>query len=138
MPRRFVLFFLRDHRLLARYIGVGLASAAIEFGLFSLLYLRLEWALLLANCTAVAIAMMFNFSAHRYFTFGVVDDTRRRLWRYLGMQSVALVMNNALVWLFIKEWAMWAPLAKGLQIGIVFLWTFSVSRLVVFKEGEGA
>ena len=138
MPRRVVHFFLHDRRLFLRYIGVGAASAAIELSLFSLLYLTLVWPLFVANGAALSCALLFNFLAHRQFTFRVIDRALNRLRWYGVMQIVAISLNNLLVWVFIMEWGWWAPIAKVTQIGLVFLWTFSFARLVVFSSRAGS
>lgn len=138
MARRVVRFFLHDRHLLLRYLAVGLASAAIELSLFSLFYLASSWPLLAANGCALAWALLFNFLAHRRFTFKATDRALHRLRWYAVMQLVAISLNNVLVWTFIKEWGWWPPLAKVTQIGLVFVWSFSFSRLVVFARWAGS
>lgn len=136
MPERLWSFFFRDHRLFVRYILVGIASALIEFSLFSLLYQWAGWRLLVANGLALAVAIVFNFLLHRSWTFRQKREAGRQLRRYLFMQLVAVALNNGLVWLFVERFGWYAPLAKLLEIGIVFLWSFSFSRLVVFAATD--
>lgn len=136
MAERLWRFFFHDHRLFMRYILVGIASAVIEFSLFSLLYQWAGWRLLAANCLALSVAIVFNFLLHRSWTFRQRRDAGRQLRRYLFMQLVAAGLNNGLVWLFVERFGLYAPLAKLLEIGVVFLWSFSFSRLVVFATTE--
>jgi putative flippase GtrA len=125
-------FFLRDPSLFLKYIAVGGASAIIEFSLFSLFYVVLAWPLLVANSCALAITLLFHFNMQKRWTFRDSQTTRRQLPRYLLMVSIAAVMNNALMYLFVVVFGIAALLAKVMQIGLVFGFTFSFSRLVVF------
>jgi putative flippase GtrA len=68
------------------------------------------------------------------WTFRDSQSMRRQLPRYLLMVSLAAVMNNGLMYLFVVVLGVAALLAKILQIGLVFGFTFSFSRLVVFSS----
>lgn len=127
-------FFLHDPRLFLKYIAVGGASAVIEFSLFSLFYVVLTWPLLVANSCALAITLIFHFNMQKRWTFRDSQSTRRQLPRYLLMVSLAAVMNNGLMYLFVVVLGIAALVAKVLQIGLVFGFTFSFSRLVVFSS----
>lgn len=132
--RAVATFFLRDPQLFLKYIAVGGASAAIEFSLFSLFYIMLAWPLLVANSCALAITLVFHFNMQKRWTFRDSQSTRRQLPRYLLMVSLAAVMNNGLMYLFVVVLGIVALLAKVLQIGLVFGFTFSFSRLIVFSS----
>jgi putative flippase GtrA len=127
-------FFLRDPQLFLKYIAVGGASAAIEFSLFTLFYVMLAWPLLVANSCALVITLFFHFNMQKRWTFRDSQSMRRQLPRYLLMVSLAAVMNNGLMYLFVVVLGIAALLAKILQIGLVFGFTFSFSRLVVFSS----
>ncbi len=127
-------FFLRDPRLFLKYIAVGGASAAIEFSLFTLFYVVLAWPLLVANSCALVLTLFFHFNMQKRWTFRDSQSMRRQLPRYLLMVSIAAAMNNALMYLFVAVLGIAALLAKVLQIGLVFGFTFSFSRLVVFSS----
>lgn len=132
--RTVATFFLRDPELFLKYIAVGGASAIIEFSLFTLFYVVLTWPLLVANSSALVITLVFHFNMQKRWTFRDSQSTRRQLPRYLLMVSVAAAMNNGLVYLFVAVLGIAALLAKLLQIGLVFGFTFSFSRLVVFSK----
>ncbi len=127
-------FFLRDPRLFLKYIAVGGASAAIEFSLFTLFYVVLAWPLLVANSCALVLTLFFHFNMQKRWTFRDSQSMRRQLPRYLLMVSIAAAMNNALMYLFVAVLGITALLAKVMQIGLVFGFTFSFSRLVVFSS----
>lgn len=132
--RAVAAFFLRDPQLFMKYIAVGGASAAIEFSLFTLFYIMLVWPLLVANSCGLVITLLFHFNMQKRWTFRDKQSLRRQLPRYLVMVSIASLMNTALIYLFVVELGIPALLAKILQIGLVFGFTFSFSRLVVFAK----
>ena len=132
--RSVAAFFLRDPQLFMKYVAVGGASAAIEFSLFSLFYLVLAWPLLVANSCGLAITLLFHFNMQKRWTFRDSQSLRRQLPRYLLMVSIAALMNTALIYLFVSKLGMHAQLAKILQIGLVFGFTFTFSRLIVFAR----
>lgn len=136
LPRRVAGFFLRDRALFMRYVSVGAISALIEFTLFNLAYAGFGWPLLRANVSALAVALTVNFLAHRGWTFRVAGSALGQLRYYALMQGVSAVLNNILMYVMVDGLQWNAPIAKVLQIGIVFVWNFSFSRLVVFRGGR--
>lgn len=131
---RVIAFFLRDLRLFFRYIAVGGASAVLEYALFNVLYSGVGLATLVANSIAIVITVIFHFNMQKRWTFRDPQSLRRQLPRYLMMIGVAAVLNNLLVYLFVDVMLLPPALAKLLQIGLLFGWTFTVSRLIVFSH----
>lgn len=129
---RVALFFFRDPRLFMRYISAGAVAALIEFLLFIILYQVSGWPLLTANGVALAIAAVVCFVLQKKWTFRIHGETRRQLRWYLFMQAISAILNNFLVFGLVHGLGLYAPLAKILQIGLVFAWNFSFCRLVVF------
>jgi putative flippase GtrA len=131
---RVIAFFLRDPRLFVKYIAVGGASAVIEYALFNVLYSGVGLATLVANSIAIVISVIFHFNMQKRWTFRDLQSLRRQLPRYLMMVGVAAVLNNLLVYLFVEVMLLPPALAKLLQIGLLFGWMFTVSRLIVFSH----
>lgn len=136
LPLRVARFFLGDPLLFLRYASVGVASAALEFTLFTLAYEALRWPLLVANGAALSCALVLNFTLHKQWTFRAEGDLRRRLRRYAAMQTIAALLNSALMYLMVARLGWYAPLAKIVEIGVVFAWTFTFSKLVVFAHSR--
>lgn len=126
-------FFLRDPKIFFKYVAVGGAAATLEFLLFSTFYEVLRLPLLAANGIAIAICIVFSFTLQRQWTFRDERSIRAQLPPYVFMISLAVLFNNLLIYLFVAVWGWNALLSKVLQIGLVFGWNFSFSRLVVFK-----
>ena len=134
---RVIAFFLRDPRLFFKYIAVGGASAVLEYALFNVLYSGVGLATLVANSIAIVITVIFHFNMQKRWTFRDSQSLRRQLPRYLMMIGVAAVLDNLLVYLFVEVMLLPPALAKLLQIGLLFGWTFTVSRLIVFSHRAG-
>lgn len=134
LPLRIARFFLGDPLLFLRYASVGVASAALEFALFTLAYEALRWPLLVANGAALSCALVLNFALHKQWTFRAEGRLRRRLRHYAAMQAIAALLNSALMYLMVARLGWYAPLAKIVEIGVVFAWTFTFSKLVVFAN----
>ena len=132
MILRVIGFFFRDPHLFFKYIAVGGASAVLEYALFNILYSGVGLPTLVANSIAIVITVIFHFNMQKRWTFRDPQSLQRQLPRYLMMIAVAAVLNNLLVYLFVDIMLLPAALAKLLQIGLLFGWTFTVSRLIVF------
>lgn len=133
-PLRLARFFFGDPALFLRYISVGALSAVVELSLFSLAYQYFSWPLLLANSGALTVAVAINFAAQRTWTFRNQDQVARQMRLYVLMQALSALLNNLLVYLLIARWGWFPPLAKVIQIGLVFVWNFSFCKLVVFAR----
>ena len=133
-PLRLARFFVGDFALFLRYIAIGALSAVVELALFSLAYQYFEWPLLVANSSALAFAVVVNFAAQKKWTFRAQGQTSRQLRLYVLMQAISALLNNLLVYLMIARWDWFAPAAKIIQIGLVFVWNFSFCKLVVFAR----
>ena len=125
-------FLMHDLRQTMRYISVGAIAASVEFLLFTLFYEWARWPLLIANCTALSVAVVLCFILQKNWTFRARGNARRQLWLYLLMQSISAILNNLLMLGLVQGFGIYAPLAKVLQIGIVFIWNYAFCRLVVF------
>jgi putative flippase GtrA len=126
-------FFFRDPQLLLRYISVGGVAALVELTLFTALYQSAGWPLLTANSTALAVALVLCFVLQKHWTFRMRGEAKRQLKLYLLMQAVSTILNNVIMLALVSGAGFYAPAAKVVQIGIVFVWNFSFCRLVVFR-----
>lgn len=134
--RKVIAFFLRDPAVFFKYVAVGGAAATLEFLLFALFYEALHLPLLVANCIAISFCIVFSFTLQKRWTFRDQQAIRRQLPAYVAMISVAVVLNNLLLYLFVALWYWPAFVAKIMQIGLVFGWNFTISRLIVFSAKQ--
>lgn len=132
LVNRLFVFYFRDTRLILKYVGVGGASAILEYTLFNFLYDH-GIGLLIGNSLAIAITVTFHFNAQKHWTFQDSQALTRQLPRYIMMIGVAAGLNNLLVYFLIEVMLLPSALAKLIQICLLFSWTFTVSRLIVFR-----
>lgn len=123
-----------EPNILLRYIGAGSIAALVEFSLFFFLYQMADLNLLLANCISFAVAVILCFILQKNWTFKASGNGQRHLQLYILMQAISALLNNALMYIFVFQLGIYAPLSKLLEIAIVFLWNYSFCRLVVFVK----
>jgi putative flippase GtrA len=115
-----------------RYLLVGCTSAALDFGLFLILFNVLGVDVRVSNVTAITLSAVFNFTMSRAWTFESTSNIVRSAILYI----VLFVFNNlfstvAIVW-FIGL-GVPSPLAKLMTMACITLWNFALYRKVVFK-----
>lgn len=121
------------HTLL-RYASVGAASALVELTLFQFLHSVAAMPLMMANVLAICGVMVFGFLGQKRFTFRNRDPVMGQAQRYVLLVASSFALNNALVYLFAILLAWPALIAKLLQLGLSFLFNFTVSRYFIFKH----
>ena len=121
-----------------RYLIVGGSAAFIEFVIFYSLYTGLRFNLFVANCIAIGGVITYGFILQKCWTFKNADPPSRQIVLFVFQVMVAVILNNILIYSFIKI-LLWPPAAsKVAQIGLVFIWNYSFCRLVVFPVREPA
>jgi putative flippase GtrA len=122
--------------LFARYVTVGGVSAIVEFLIFSGLAGLAGLPIMFSNVVAVSVVTVAGFLGHKWFTYR--DTTRRRsqVVLYLCQIGINFVLNNVLVYLFAEVMRIPPVVAKPLQLALCFVFTFSFSRLVVFRSNS--
>jgi putative flippase GtrA len=115
-----------------RYFLVGCVSAALDFGLFFLLFNVFGIDVRLSNVAAITLSAIFNFSLSRVWTFKSTSNVARSMILYL----VLFVFNNlfstvAIIWLI--GLSIPSSVAKIMTMACITLWNFVLYRTVVFK-----
>lgn len=114
-----------------KFSSVGIASAAIDYGLFALIY-GLTGEILLAIATARLVSGIFNFSLNRQWVFGRGGSLSRDATKY-SLLAIALVSLN---YLFTKSLLLLgiSPfIGKPLAEIIVFLLSYKFQKRLVFR-----
>lgn len=78
----------------ARFVYVGLANAAVSFGLLNLAYYHLHVTKVSASIVSTSCAMLFSFILNRHFVF---DDTTKRLHHHALLFILVTVTGSLLV-----------------------------------------
>ena len=122
-----------------RYLLVQVLAYGLDMGGFVLLFTYFGIDPLVANVVGKVLAGLFAFVAHRNFTFGVVEASRRaqQVVRYFALLALNIPLS-ALV-LGAMLWVMpMAVVAKLVADMICVFLTYWLSKHFVFLGGEVA
>lgn len=124
-------------RQFGRYLMVGFASAAIEYGLFALLERVFGQSIAVSNFVAMGAAVIFNFLASRFWTFRTAEMlSANEVIRSAVPYALLFAFNNvATTWLIDRavEVGIDSLIAKFVAMGLVVVWNFFAYRLVIFR-----
>lgn len=120
------------HRFV-RFAAVGVATNAIDFGLFAVLQGGLHWPVPLSNLLSYTLAATFSFLANRHFTFGSGNGRAgTQALRFIAMNGIGLLLSTVLVSLLALAMVAW--LAKLISVVVLIGYFYTVSRLFVFRD----
>ena len=115
-----------------RYLLVGVSTALIELGLFSIIYYLFGNNAPFSNVIAVLIATTYNFTLNRKFSFKSSNNIKRSLVLYLCLFVFNTAFTTVATTLLIYVGIL-APLAKIITMACVTLWNFALYNKVIFK-----
>lgn len=100
LPTRFQRMQDEIERLI-RFIIIGGLSFLMYFGLYALIsrWLWITGNRSLQNFLAVCITSIFNYLAHRAWTFRSQGNHLDQMWRYLMVAVSATLLQSGLFWL---------------------------------------
>jgi putative flippase GtrA len=81
----------------AKYVLVGGANTVIYTGLLYFFLDRLAWGAAASVTSAYVLAMIFQYTANRYFTFGARGNAPRQFVRYLVSAFASYLLSLAIV-----------------------------------------
>lgn len=115
-----------------KFSGVGIASAAIDYGLFALIY-GFTGEILLAIAAARLCSGIFNFGLNRQWVFGKGGSLFRDASQYTLLAAVLVSANyaltKALLWLGISPFV-----GKPAAEVIIFMLSYRLQKKLVFKS----
>lgn len=131
-------------RLLKRYTTAlkfacsSLSSFVLDYVLFLLLSCitaPLAWGLLISNVAARLISALFNYALNKYMVFHGGGKTSQDLPQYV-LLATGILCANSLLLHALTLLGLSAPLAKLLTELSLFLISFSVQSLVIFRRKD--
>jgi putative flippase GtrA len=118
----------------AKFLLVGALNTAIDLGLYFLLtrFVGFGEATIAAKGISYSAGVVNSYLWNRNWTFRSGDRSWKTFAPFVLTNLIGLVINAAFLWLGL---ILGIPelLALLLATGVVFLWNFAVSKLVVFK-----
>lgn len=121
-----------------KFASSSLASFALDYVLF-LLFTRitgpLAWGLLFSNVAARLVSALFNYSLNKYMVFHGGGRMSRDLPQY-ALLAAGILCANSVLFHALTALGLAAPLAKLFTEMALFLVSFSVQTLVIFRRRE--
>jgi putative flippase GtrA len=118
---------------LYRHSHVSLACGLIDFGLFALLFKKLEVSIYLSYLLAFSVATLCGYLSHNFYTFKYCVINRRSSFLFFLQVSSVLVIGYFFIDIYILIGL--SPLmAKLSQMCSTFFLNFIFANIVVFKK----
>jgi putative flippase GtrA len=118
----------------ARYILVGLANTAIYSGLLWLFLRSDKFPYAVAIGFAFVLAMIFQYLANKYFTFGATSSSWPEVFRYLASAGLNYGVSVVVVWFSLELLGLTVLSASLISAATVALLGFLVSLFWVYRK----
>jgi putative flippase GtrA len=119
-----------------RFGLVGASGMVLDYGVTYTLKEFFEVDKYVANFFGFAVAATSNYVLNRKLVFA--ENARKNRQQYptfIAIALVGLLLNSGIIWLLTdKLFAMNFYIAKGLAIGLVFIWNFSMNHWLNFRS----
>ncbi len=120
---------------LARFVIIGGLSFLMSAGLYALFS---RWLWVQGNRTAenflsVSITAIFNYLAHRSWTFRSQGQHRDQMWRYIIVTVSATLLQSGLFWLGHVYFGWYDFIVILLVAAVIPLFTYAMHRVFTFR-----
>lgn len=120
-----------------KFSASSLIGFGVDFGLYSLLVLiPCPWVywLIAANVIARIISASVNFTINYKFVFKSKENIWKAIFEYAGLAIFILACDTLLLWLLVNNAHMNEHLAKIIVEGTMFIVSWLIQRLFVFRR----
>jgi len=133
----------------AKYVVVGLANTAVDFGILNLLMWSTKIyegkTIILLNSIAFLGAVIHSYFWNKLWTFKTKEkvNVASQFLQFLIISLIGVLINSGIVYMiitWIKPMAgveIWANIAKVIATVVSLVWNFIGYKLIVFKEKSG-
>ena len=124
--------------VLVRYILSGGAGFLINTAVLSLLYYVFHVYYITSSVVAYFISFFFSLFLHKFWTFNnpSMDNLHTQTWRYCLVSLLGLLINTALMALFVDVVHFYVISAQVISALITACCTFLISRNHVFNKNK--
>ncbi len=122
--------------------GTGVMTHFLVFhaglGVFAGMFANSSLAYQLPNALGYLAGTLLSFALNRAITFGVRDQTGKRLGMFVLVAACGYIVSLGLLWVLV-EWAKLAPRwALGLSLPVVVALQFGLNRTITFRASASA
>lgn len=123
----------------ARFLVVGGISFAVDFGLFFVLYHYLSVQYILASTISFSLSLVLNYYLTLKFVFEARPDRKllREFAIYIGLNIVALGLNQFILFLTVDTLGISPLLGKLVATAVVLIYNF-ISRKLLIERASSA
>ena len=138
-----IVAYVRDNfAKLVKFAAVTGGSVVLGQLIFAGLLYGLEWPYVRSNITSVAIMVMPNYLANRYWVWGKKskNNFKTEVLPFWTMAFIGFVFSTAAVWFAdLQGWPRWAALVSNLlAYGVVWVFKFFVMEKFLFGAENAA
>ena len=132
-------FFKLDNkfniRAMCSYGIVGGLSAAISFSSFALLWNVFHMHYKIAVTISYILAILFNFSCNRFFTFKSSDgNLTQHMYRYLSMIALNYALTMLIVHIAVESLSLSPYIGLVAAVVVTAFTGFTLSKFWVFRR----
>ena len=119
---------------IVRYFFVGSISAVIDISLFSIFasYFKFPWAIVSIITFIIATLANYFISIRFVFKSGLRYKKHHEIFGVFIVSSLALFINQILLYLFIEKMNLHLIISKCLTTGMLFLWNYYGRKKIIF------
>lgn len=121
--------WLRDF---LRFALVGALASAVHFAILIALKELAHWHPVWATLVGYAVGTVISYTLNRAYTFSVKPGFGVGMAKYAIVICVGAVLNALIVWALVNA-DIHYMLAQVVATGIVMIWNFVGSKLLVFR-----
>lgn len=116
------------------YVIAGGCAFALEYSLFNLLFYVFAQNIIIANSASFLLGLLTSFILNKNFVFkSVAHNAAGQFIKYCLLAGFNLLVSGLLIKLLIN---LGIPpfIAKGLVIGMIAVWNYSIFNKLIFKK----
>jgi putative flippase GtrA len=125
--------FIKYKRII-KFGIIGLSGTVIDFSVLTLLVELAGFNILIANAISFIFGATNNFVWNKFWTFRNKDRKfRKQFFKYLTVAFIGLIINTALMHLFITL-GLHYLIAKVVIAAIVVIWNYNGNKFWTFRQ----
>lgn len=115
------------------YVIVGAVATVVEWAFFYVLDVLLGIHYAISTTVAFLFSTLSNWMCGRFLLFDGIGNIKKELLQIYSVSIIGLLMNLALMFVFIEFIALDDFVSKILSTGVVFFWNFLVRKFYIYK-----
>jgi len=127
----------KNLRQFIKFCIVGTVSSIINIATYMFLTRFLGVYYIAADVLAYLISLINSYYLNRNFTFrSNHQKIGVQFAKYIIVYTVGMISSAGLLYVFVNEFGIYDLFAKFLVIGVVMIWNFVASKILIFDRDE--